>query len=108
MLRDPPVTLPRKGRARGTTSAEIVQQGADSVESVRRCRLCKRTGHNKRTCPRALTLSMANDAGEGSLPVHSIGEDGNKEEETGSGEDGEDSMDDEDVEFAEMWAGILP
>ncbi|KAK9349884.1 hypothetical protein V1523DRAFT_429616 [Lipomyces doorenjongii] len=34
-------------------------------------------------------------------------EHGNEEEETGSGEDGEDSMNDEDVEFAEMWAGIL-
>ncbi|KAJ8100241.1 hypothetical protein POJ06DRAFT_209530 [Lipomyces tetrasporus] len=57
IVRDPPVTL-RKGRPRGTrrlpTSAEIVQRAADSAENVRRCRLCKRTGHNKRTCPRVL------------------------------------------------------
>ncbi|KAK9427478.1 hypothetical protein V1505DRAFT_287942, partial [Lipomyces doorenjongii] len=43
-----------KGRPRGTRrlpkATEIVQRGADSVENVRRCRLCKRTGHNKRTC----------------------------------------------------------
>ncbi|KAK9328776.1 hypothetical protein V1520DRAFT_280695 [Lipomyces starkeyi] len=81
-LRDPPVTLPRKGRPRGTrrlpTSAEIVQRAADRVENVRRCGLCKGPGHNKRTCPKVLMSnqsSMANDTGEGVPPAQGASED---------------------------------
>ncbi|KAK9361521.1 hypothetical protein V1504DRAFT_432619 [Lipomyces starkeyi] len=129
MLKDPPVTLPRKGRPKGTrrlpTSSEIVQKAADRVENVRRCKVCKGTGHNKLTFPKVLKArlsAMANETEEDSLPAQNIyGEDGSQAGDSPvSDKNREHSEEDEndivdmgvedvdDVEFAEMWAGILP
>ncbi|ODQ68873.1 hypothetical protein LIPSTDRAFT_76620 [Lipomyces starkeyi NRRL Y-11557] len=55
-LKDPAAALPRKGRPKGTrrlqTSAEVVQKMTDRVEKVRRCGSCKKTGHDRRNCPK--------------------------------------------------------
>ncbi|KAK9427569.1 hypothetical protein V1505DRAFT_417432 [Lipomyces doorenjongii] len=59
VLQDPPVTLPRKGRRKGTrrlkTPAEVVQKAADRMEKVRRCGSCHKIGHNRRRCPGLLS-----------------------------------------------------